>query len=60
MDVRGLQISEAGSEEGAGSGASFLSRSERALSHEVASRRPSVMAAGAVCDTGALSEFGDC
>jgi hypothetical protein len=54
MDVRGFQISQAGAEEGAGSGTSFLSRSERALSHEVALCRPKIAPAGAVRDTGTL------
>ena len=55
MDVRGLQISQAGDEESAGSSAPFLPRSKRALSDEIAPCGPQALAAGTVCDAGALS-----
>src|SRR6476646_591108 len=52
MDVRGFQIPQAGAEESAGSGPSFLSGNEHALSCEVAPCRPPAMAARTVRDAG--------
>ena len=58
MDVRGFQVTQAGVQEGAGNGPSFLPQSECALSDEMAPRRPQTVAAGAVCNAGTLGSPG--